>query len=164
MERAISNFEIRKNINCNIIKHSNLRGIRSLEQLFKNYGSGKKKKPCIILYDFPNTEVGHWVLIMDVGRRIEFFDPYGNPPDYYYKDASMKLLSNLMNQCSAKYYNNFQFQKFSKDISTCGKWCVLRAVSHMKYKMSLMDFIALFSLSENKDRALDFLYRDFLDN
>jgi hypothetical protein len=85
---------------------------------------------------------------------IEFFDPYGEPPDDGQKkeislsmlqqlDEEKPYLTNLLRASGLKvYYNTHDFQKDRADVNTCGRHCVVRLLyapySLEKYK-SIID-------------------------
>jgi len=96
----------------------------------------------IILFETSAPLVGHYCCIFkcrskNTGTSIMFFDPYGTKPETQLNyatdmlkqitDAKEGLLYRLFDQ--DKYpirYNNFQFQKWSSKVSTCGRHCGFR--------------------------------------
>lgn len=108
---------------------------KSLDQLLKNGAF-------IILYLW-EKRYGHWCVVTrhNNGRDVEFFDPYGKPPDYwlsknsYAKNKELgqekpyllnKILKN--NKYDQIYYNPIAFQDNSnpEDVRTCGRHVLTR--------------------------------------
>jgi hypothetical protein len=82
-------------------------------------------------------------------NRIEFFDPYGEPPEKALETVPEEnkealgedepLLTRLMRASGKEvYYNTYGFQKDKKDVNTCGRHAVVRCLyapySLEKYK------------------------------
>jgi hypothetical protein len=107
---------------------------------------------------------GHWCALTRNDNLVEFFDPYGEKPDDQLKyippnfakktKQDQKLLSHLLVDC--KYdisYNEFSFQRFDKDTSTCGRWSAMRCLLK---KMPLEDFNYLF-LTDYENGGSDYI-------
>lgn len=118
--------------NANIVVYSQIQDYESIDQLIEPYGV------CFILYEW-KPHYGHWCLLSKHDNLLEFFDPYSGMPDdeldHVPKRFRKKLgedhpyLCDLLRACDYDLsYNEFQFQKLSPDISTCGRWCILRAI------------------------------------
>jgi hypothetical protein len=72
-------------------------------------------------------------------NKIEFFDPYGEPPEYALKTVPMEerleygesqpILTHLL-KTSGKpvFYNKYPFQKDKEDVNTCGRHSVVRCL------------------------------------
>jgi hypothetical protein len=130
-EDALGDNIIRKYLpNARIIKYSQLKNFNNIEELLPN-----EQSYCILLYESqPNS--GHWTALMRIDDNIEYFDSYGNKPDFpltWSKDInealgqSIPYLSNLLDKTSRDvYYNDFQYQKENKDVATCGRHCIFR--------------------------------------
>jgi hypothetical protein len=105
-----------------------------IELLFKHLN---ERGFCMILYEI-NPHHGHWVCVLGKNkghRNLEFFDSYGMKTDDELKHATysnlmvhgVKLLHDLFeNTDSIIEYNGKRLQRMSKNINTCGKWCLLR--------------------------------------
>jgi hypothetical protein len=80
---------------------------------------------------------------------IEFFDPYGEPPEYALKEIGTRarkalngnrfVLTDLLKSSGKKViYNTYPFQKDKKNVNTCGRHSVVRCLyapySLEKYK------------------------------
>jgi hypothetical protein len=141
---ALSNYDILKLLKnkCKIVLYPDLHKYHDIDQLFD------KNNCCIILYE-AKPRYGHWcVLIKFEPNSIEFFNPYGGLPDNSldYIDPEFRIknnefipyLSQLMyNSPYHLFYNEFQFQKKSPDIKTCGRHCVVRS---MNRKMDIYQY------------------------
>lgn len=100
----------------------------------------------IILYR-TKKNYGHWVSLLKYKNTIEYFDPYGEGPDYQLhksvetvtlqggvpipklsyliKDAQNRLKFNFV-------YNSVKLQNYHQDVNTCGRHSALRIkLSHM---------------------------------
>jgi len=119
-----------------IITYPELIKFNNIEELLYPYGR------VIILY-LQKENYGHWTCIFYQGKgkkRIEHFDSYGYFPDdelnfaidpYFRKVNNMEypLLTLLLNEAYNRYdmtFNQYKFQKKKKDISTCGRHCIVR--------------------------------------
>lgn len=147
IEDPMDDLEIKHYLpRAKIIKYNELSKYRSINQLLP-----QETDYCIILYeDSPNQ--GHWVCLSRYSKgkmgTVEFFDPYGNPPDSQLNWVSMqqrkqlgqgrKLLNPLLDCCTQKVvYNPVKYQKESPDINNCGRHCVYRILCLMKKDMDL---------------------------
>jgi hypothetical protein len=100
-------------------------------------------KACIFLIR-QSLDYGHWVLIWlkNEGRErgLYFYDSYGNTPDSeeYKKYVSTNvlkaveqdepyLLKELYDSGFRIYFNEFPHQIDKKDISSCGRHCIVRS-------------------------------------
>lgn len=145
-ERDLSGDEVKKIIgtDVNIEPYHNLGKYNSIEELCDN-----DSKSCVILYE-SKLNFGHYCcVILHDENTLEFFDPYGNPPDsqlsYAFYDLQFKtpFLTDLINNFKGKLiYNKNKLQQFHKDVNTCGRWTSLR----IRFRdMDLKDFSLLFS-------------------
>lgn len=139
--KPLSGIEILKMLKgrTKIIIYPKLEQYNDIDEILKPYGS------CVILY-LTQKNYGHWVCLIDHDDRIEFYDPYKNyTPDSELKniDYNFRIESNqiypylAMLLCKSKKdieYNNYEFQKFNKNIKTCGRHCVSR-ILFKKYKL-----------------------------
>lgn len=69
-----------------------------------------------------------------------------NLPTYYWDNI---LLNKAFKQFKI-IYNKFKFQKVSKNINTCGRWCVLRILMMLDHNMDLDNFISFIKTSANE--------------
>jgi len=145
----LSDEDIRKILgnDIKIITYPDLGKMSSINQAFD------KKGRCIMLYLTENDSTGHWVCMLNKKSGIEFFDPYGDPPEKPLESVSEEdkealgedepLLTRLLRASGKKvYYNSYPFQKDKADVNTCGRHSVVRCLyapySLQKYK-SVMD-------------------------
>lgn len=112
----------------NVITHQELANVEDIYDLFGDNDN------FIMLYE-TEPNYGHWVCVINHPEEntIEFFDPYGKKIDSqlsYISDPSIDdypHLSELLLASGAKIIHNDQpLQKHSKDISSCGRHCILR--------------------------------------
>jgi hypothetical protein len=139
MNVSITNEQIEKVFGNDVLvtNYKDLNKIHSLDHFFKT------KKALIVLYEYENG-YGHWVLIIkSVNKKgkpvLEFFDSYGTMPDRHLTSFSKsirnqygmrypKLSELLLKSTYPIEYNNHRLQKHDPKISTCGRWCVIRAL------------------------------------
>ena len=141
----LSDADIRKILgrDIKIITYPDLGKMSSIEEAFDAKGR------CIMLYLTENDTTGHWVCMLNKGDRIEFFDPYGDPPEQALESVPEEnrealgedepLLTRLFRASGkAIYYNTYPFQKEKRDVNTCGRHSVVRCLyapySLEKYK------------------------------
>ena len=106
--------------------------MESISQPLDDKGRG------ILLFPNASPTMGHWTCLIDRGSSIEFFDPYGDPPDTAQKEGLSKSRLEMLDiehpyltkllRASGKpvYYNNYAFQEDKGSIATCGRHCVVR--------------------------------------
>lgn len=128
-----------------IITYPELNKYESIGELLEPYGN------VVILYlNTPNS--GHWTTLFKYPNEpgIEFFDPYAMIPDHEFKFIDNReelgeeyaMLSRLLLEYSGPIeYNDNKFQRFAKNINTCGRWVVLRLLLR---SMSLEEFKKFF--------------------
>ena len=134
LKRALSSREIYEKTKdkCRTIPYKILKGYDNIYDLFEDYGN------CIILHYQTKKNYGHFTLLINHPDYVEHFDSLG-----YLVDDQLNVISKLTNKKldqekpylvrllykSGKMikYNEFPFQKDKKDISTCGRWCIIRA-------------------------------------
>lgn len=124
-----SDIKILLNGKIKILTYNSLESFDTIEQLLHPFGR------VVLLYEWKKN-FGHWVCVFYApNHRIEFFDPYGYKPDGEKSFIPPKLwrmgyLSQLLYDASNRgwiiEYNQYKFQKKGNDISTCGRWVVLR--------------------------------------
>ena len=133
MDYSLSDTDIRTLLGdgIKITTYPDLDKVSHINELFDRKGRA------IIFFPQTNEQTGHWTCMLKRGRTIEFFDPYGEPPDYQ-KDfvpsgllekMKMKepLLADLLLGSGYKIlYNKEQVQKLANNVQTCGRHCVAR--------------------------------------
>jgi hypothetical protein len=114
-----------------ITPYPNIKDVQNINELFDSRGRA------IIFYPQQSENVGHWTCMIKDGRQIEFFDPYGEPPDAQ-KDGLSKNqlekmrmdhpdLTRLLEESGCHViFNKVQLQKMANDVQTCGRHCVCR--------------------------------------
>lgn len=139
---ALSDDDIRKLLGSGIkiTTYPDLEKVQHIDELFDNRGRA------ILFVPQQNEQQGHWCCLVKKGRTIEFFDPYGEPPEAQ-KDtldnahlARMRmnepLLADLLTNNPYKViFNKIQLQELKNDVNTCGRHCVSRLLYH-KYPIA----------------------------
>ena len=134
------------NGDCVILPYENLVYYKNIDDVFNTSNF------IFLLYPIKEN-YGHWVLLMKINNRIEFFDSYGIFTDMEYKYGAKKTpkyLSKLLINSNPKYklyYNEKQYQKWNTNY--CGYYCVLRAFN---YKKSLSNFQNILDKYKNTDK------------
>lgn len=159
--KALTDLDIKKYLgeDVKIISHQDLKNYQSLDQLMPH-----KKDICIIIWE-SSPNYGHWTILgkyIDEETKkptIEYTDSYGYPinePLKWIKYKSIDptdYLSNLLMKAKNKgydiIYNSKNFQNKKNDVATCGRHCICRAISIMKYNQSLSNYIKM--MNEIKD-------------
>lgn len=149
MDKLLSADDIAKVIGYPIQMHlyDDLANVGCVEDILDTNGI------CLILVrSGPN--VGHWVVLVEEDGVITFFDSYGGFIDDQLEHTPVRYkpyLSKLLHEYPGDvHYNPFQLQKYSKDVSTCGRWCALYA---MHRDMDVDDFVDI--MKSYKDRGVD---------
>lgn len=155
-----------------VICYPQLYDYDSIEELFHN---GELNK-IVILY-LQEPELGHWVVLTRYKNVLSFFDSYGIMPDNELNWNS-KTKNESLDQAEGNYltklmhdyhgtveYNEKRFQEHSRNINTCGRYCVLRALS---YRMPLKKFQEILDsirkAGVNLDDAIVFMTDSLLKN
>jgi hypothetical protein len=134
---ALTDDDIRKLLggSIKITTYPDLEKMQHIDQLFDRHGRA------ILFVPQQNEQQGHWCCLIKRHKTIEFFDPYGDPPEGQ-KDtiseeqlARMKmnepLLADLLTNNPYKViFNKVQLQKLENDVNTCGRHCVARLLYH----------------------------------
>lgn len=150
--------------NTKIILNGDINKYKSINQLLP------KKIDCVILLFRNSHNRGHWVLLSRYDEAtkpssdvIEYFDPYGydisHPINWIDENKQKELneydhLSSLLNNSNFNIIvNKYAFQN-RKDLSiaTCGRWCVIRALTILNKKLSLDEFKDAFKKLKKKTR------------
>jgi hypothetical protein len=130
---SLSNFDITKMIpTLKIVSYPELLKYRTIDEALDEKGR------LMILYLTTDAYTGHWICLLKRGKKIEFFDPYGNlKPDDQSDwvdenkleefDQDTHYLTKLLKECPYKVvYNKFPLQSESRNITTCGRHCATR--------------------------------------
>lgn len=130
---ALSDDDIRKLLGSaiKITSYSDLGNVQDILQLFDGKGRG------ILFFPQSSANSGHWTALIKRGKQIEFFDPYGEPPDAQkdgLSDAKLQQLkmerpelSELLENSGCRViFNKVQLQKLNDNVQTCGRHCVCR--------------------------------------
>jgi len=120
-----------------IMKYSELNNYSSLDHLLP------EPKDYRIILTETKPSSGHWCLLSKYpnkkgGDTVEWFDSYGMRPDgeLSFISSAMKRilgesnhkLTQLIDGSGMNHtYNKKKFQILADNISTCGRWCMLRA-------------------------------------
>eukprot|EP01038_Epipyxis_sp_PR26KG_P010127 gene10127-13618_t len=112
----------------------------SNKEMFKRYGQNPlSKKTRKKINDMRRSDSsGHWCVLVRNDTNIYYFDSYGVKPDgemshisfglRYELHENQKSLSRLLKTIPKNFlfaYNKTQFQQYSPNINTCGKWSVV---------------------------------------
>lgn len=137
----------------NIITYPDLANVESIDDIFDSLGR------VIMLYPVDSNYSGHWIAMLKKGDSIEYFDPYGLPPEQPRKWVSPQknqrmgqgasYLTNLFRNSGYKiYWSKYPYQKMRNDVATCGRWAVTRLVCK---DLSLPQFHRLVMEKSNGD-------------
>ena len=137
--KSLTDTDLHRNGISNIVSYSDLENLSSINQLPLQEG-------LILLYQLEDENTGHWTsLFRNSDGLVEYFDPYGKKPDHWlfkmksynneYPYLTQLLLQEQKDTDQPVVYNEVAFQKNGSDISTCGRWCILR----LKYKNLPLD-------------------------
>ena len=145
--KPLSGLDIKKFMNgdCVILPYENLVNYKKIDDVFSNSNF------VFLLYPIKEN-YGHWVLLMNVRNRIEFFDSYGIFTDMEYKYGTKrtpKYLSALLIKSNPKYklyYNEKRYQEWNTNY--CGYYCVIRALN---YNKTLKQFQNILDREYNSD-------------
>lgn len=116
------------NNQANIVIYDMLDKYNNVQELFMDIPG----QAIILLYQFSNSDVGHWIVLLKKGRVLEHFDSLGYGPDY---EVSMdhhdnlhytRLLSDARNRGYRVESNPYRLQEQKYHVNTCGRWCITR--------------------------------------
>ena len=149
MRKPISNYEILKMIDTNIINYDDLKNYSRLDDLFKN-------DSVVLLIPPPKgSQCGHWVCLVRLPKNNSVFyhDSYGRKPDPdMYLDGRYPYLSKLLYESPYNlFYNEYDYQADS--MSTCGRHCVV-FILMMKAGESLENYHKLMKSFRNDDELV----------
>ena len=169
---ALSSKQLQENTPSHIpiLTYKEIYG-KSLDSLLKNGAF-------ILLYLW-ERQYGHWCAVIrhNNGKDVEFFDPYGEKPDYWLSKNSYEknkelgqqkpyLLNKILkdNKYDHIYYNPIAFQDNSNpsDIRSCGRWILTRILNQNLSLDQFKEYIDDVMKQNNiktKDGAVAFLTR-----
>lgn len=131
----LSDGDIKKILGSDIkiLTYPEVGKLTNADQLFDPHGR------CIILFLTQGPTEGHWCCLLNKKKGIEFFDPYGDPPNGVIDDIpeqnkealdmNKSYLTNLLKKSGRPvFYNAHAFQQDKQNINTCGRHCVVRCL------------------------------------
>ena len=129
MDKSLSTEDIVNQVNCNVLKYSDIKNYNSIDDMLIN-------DRCVILYETTKNK-GHWTCLYKYKNTIYFFDSYGNNHEEQknfipnkikkaLKQDHKRLTELLYNSNYDVEYNETQLQQFKNNINTCGRWVVVR--------------------------------------
>jgi hypothetical protein len=169
MDYSLSGLDIENvlkkfNKKCYLTLYKNLIKYNTIDELLR------EARYIIILYE-TTKNYGHWCCLFKNNKNsIEFFDSYGIRPDDELKYSTelfrkknkmnFPLLTYLLLECPYNIeYNQYKLQKMTKDISTCGRWVLLRCLLS---NFNIDNFYKIFKNVKNKDKATVIMTEDFI--
>lgn len=157
--------------NATIITYDKLKNYNKIEDLLNGNNSY-----CFLLYTTEALNCGHWTLLCRHNDYIEYWDSYGGTVDNPLKWISnekkkeLKIFEPYLQQLLKKtkldvYFNPIDYQSSKdNDISTCGRYCVLRLKTILDYEMDLKAFYnMMLSLKKHYNMTFDELVSDIID-
>lgn len=133
---ALSNYDILELLDdkVNIVLYPNLYKYNNIDEVLGPHGAA------ILLFE-AKPRYGHWVCLMKRENVIEFFNSYGgirlgfpdeslkHIPENYRKKSNQDIPILSLMLLESPYdleYNEFNFQKKSSKVKTCGRHTVVR--------------------------------------
>ena len=123
-----------------IVKYSDIHKYKTIEELLHPHN-------CVVILYETKPSYGHWVCVLKhKNNDLEFFDPYGKSVDeqiqyipYEYRIESKQdfpqLIRLFLNSPYNIVINKMKIQKFTKDVSSCGRHCAFRLIlKHLPLK------------------------------
>ena len=122
-----------------ITTYPDLKKVARIDDLFDKHGRA------ILFIPQQNEQQGHWTAMIKRRNEVEFFDPYGEPPEAQ-KDTideaqleAMRMREPLLAEILTEnpyriIYNKVALQKLQDDTNTCGRHCAVRLLYH-KYSL-----------------------------
>lgn len=137
LEYSLGDDDLRRLLGsgCKITSYAHLDKVNHIDELLDGLGRG------VIFYPQQSKNQGHWTCLIRKGREIEFFDPYGEPPDTAKhllsqtkrEELNMKCprLLELMKESRCRIvFNKIQLQELADDVATCGRHIASRLFYH----------------------------------
>lgn len=109
-----------------VVAYHLLGGYASIDELLQPYGS------VVILWEIEEWSGHFTALYRDAQQQLHYFDPYGMSPmkDRTYATWDDKntppLLQQLLDAHGPYIQNKVDYQQWSADVNTCGRWTGLR--------------------------------------
>ena len=136
MDKSLSNFEVMGALNnkINVMTYTQLANYDNIENVLG------PNKAVVLLY-LTKWNYGHYTcLFLNSNNKLHYFDSYGDTPDYllkyipeYFREESLQKLPHLtylLWKCKYQIeYNDYKLQKMGKNITTCGRWCIIRLLN-----------------------------------
>jgi hypothetical protein len=166
--KPLGDDDINNFYNSKIILNSDIEKYNNIDEILPN-----NPDYVIILFRSSKNQ-GHWVLLSKYDNKIEYFDSYGYhisyPINWINDDIKKELneydfLTDLLKKSNYKIIvNKYEFQdRNDLNIATCGRWCLIRALTIMKKKLSLNDFTKIMKYIKNKSKlSYDNIISDIL--
>lgn len=162
-QKALTDLDIKKYLgNVKIISHQELKNYKTIDELMPN------KKDIVVIIWESKPNFGHWTILLkyideDTNKNtIEYFDSYGysinKPLEWIINkkiDNEPYLLKLLEKSNYDIIYNSKKFQNKDNDIATCGRHCISRGISLIKYNQSLSNYIKMMN-EINRTTNFDF--------
>ena len=145
MRKPLSDTDLRNILgDCKIITYPELSKYNNINELLPN----PYDFVIILLLESPAS--GHWTCLLRYNNGYEFFDSYGNPPDYDLSHwltpqerlklgESQKYLSYLL-QGNPYVYNKIKYQVMRRGVNTCGDHVAYRCFLFKKKQFNLKDY------------------------
>lgn len=167
---SLSNAEIEKYLGdkCKIIVYEDLEKIKNIENYMSNILF------LVILYQ-TEKDYGHWTVLIknDLINAFSFFDSYGIKPDMQLLDMPMIIRNGLgqtfphlsvllFNSKRKIFYNHNKLQKLANNVSTCGKWVVLRCLMPFLEDDLFADFVQSINPKQSLDNNLQYIWKNYL--
>jgi len=127
---------------CNILAYSDLEKYQNIDDVLGQHGA------CIVLYQH-DEGFGHWSCLFRIdSKTLYWFDPYAIQMDKEIEFSPFQIkrhhgkivphLTDLINNSKYKLIQNkTRYQRFKKDVNTCGRWVahriLHRAMSEKSY-------------------------------
>ena len=134
----ITSYLKKHKIACKVITYNKVKNFKTIDQMLGKDGC------CVLLY-LSKEGYGHYVSVFKRGKSIiEVFDSYKDmKPDqelkYVSKEENEKfhqdnpyLTALLYTSGKQIHYNNYAMQKMDNNISTCGRWAIVRILHRDK--------------------------------
>lgn len=124
------------NGNCNIISYGDLANYDNIDDIMIN-------GCCFILVETKRNN-GHWIVVFKLnGNNIEVFNSYGGFIDMELSYVPQNLRKSLgedyphltallLNSKYNVHYNDYPLQAMNRNISTCGRHCIMRVRNRNK--------------------------------
>lgn len=168
--KPMGDYDIKKYLpNTKIIINGDINKYNNIDKILP------RNPDCAILLFRNSHNKGHWVLLSKYNNNIEYFDPYGydisHPIHWIDEDKKRELneydhLTDLLNQSNynvivSKYaYQN----RHNLDIATCGRWCILRALTILNKLLPLKDFQEILkTLKKRSKLSYDVIVSDLIN-